>query len=96
MTIQTLNNKSRYDLYLNGTQAYMTIDGITVPNHTAKKSFHKLIANKPNFTVLLNNDTVKKYVSKIEELGFRLIEQIEYNSFETRMYFEAVCDGSAF
>lgn len=90
MTIQTLSNKSRYDLYMNGSQAYMTIDGCIVPNHTAKKSFHKLIANKQNFTVLLNNNTVKKYTKKIEELGFKLVERIEYNSFETLMYFEVV------
>lgn len=90
MTIQTLNNKSRYDLYLNGTQAYMTIDGCIVPNHTAKRNFCKLITNKQNFTVLINNNTVKKYANKIEGLGFKLVEQIAYNSFETQMYFEAV------
>ena len=89
-TIQTLKNKSRYIMYLNGTDAHMTIDRIIVPNSTPKKMFSKLIVNKPNFIVILNNNTVKKYVAKIESLGFKLVEQIEYNSFETQMYFEAV------
>lgn len=90
MTIQTINNNSEYVLFLNGTDAYMTIGGIIVPNKAAKKNFAKLIANKPNFIVLLNNNTVKKYFEKFEQLGFKLVEQIEYNSFETKAYFEAV------
>ena len=90
MKIQTLTNNSEYVLFLNGVGCYMTIRNHIVPNHTQKSNFASLISNKPNFIVLLNNDTVKKYTKKFAELGFKMVESIPYNSFETQMYFE-VC-----
>ena len=90
MKIQTLKNNSDYVLYLNGIDCYMTIKKHIVPNRTKKSNFASLISNKPNFIVLLDSDTVKKYTKKFEQLGFKLVEEIPYNSFETQMYFEAV------
>lgn len=90
MEIQILKNKSDYELYLNGTYCYMTFRRFVVPNPTKKSNFASLISNKPNFIVLLNNNTVKKYSNEFKKLGFKLIEEIPYNSFETQMYWEKI------
>ena len=90
MKIETLKNTSDYVLFLNGIDCYMTIRNHIVPNHRKKSDFASLLSNKPNFIVLLNNDTVKKYTKKFNELGFKMVEQIPYNSFETQMYFEGI------
>lgn len=90
MAIQLLKNNSDYELYLNGVGCYIRTKRCFCSNRVNKSDFSRLIIGKPNFIVLLNNDTVKKYTNKIESLGFRLVEEIPFNSFETQMYFEAV------
>ena len=88
--MQFLKNKSDYELYLNGIGCYMCVKRSLFTKRINKSDFNILIKNKPNFIVLLNNDTVKKYKAKFEDLGFRVVEEIPYNSFETQIYCECV------
>lgn len=88
MKIQLLKNKSDYELYLNSIGCYMCVKRSFFTKRINKSGFSIFIKNKPNFIALLNNNTAKKYKAEIESLGFQVIEEIPYNSFETQIYCE--------
>lgn len=77
-------------LHLDGTSAYIRRFG--VPSVRVKKGeFESLIkSTDTTIDVIVNRDTAEKYAKRINLLGYKLVNKIEYDMFTYKLTYQAI------
>ncbi len=80
----TTKNTSKTWLDLAGKKCYRREYDICIK--TTKTKFADLLVNRDNAIVHINDDTMAKYIKKIEQLDYKVIEKVQFDMFSSLIY----------